>query len=71
MPSLLVEARAKTITERLFLKVLNELAEGGTGFDSAREWWDQHDLELVGLSIAEVINIFNNALHPKVLLNGI
>ncbi len=65
MPSLLVKARAKTITSRLFDKVLDELAEGGTGIDSAHEWWDIHRTELMGLSIAEAINIFNNAKKKK------
>ncbi len=66
MPSLLIEARTKTITKKLFDKVLGELAaEGGGIGNTFYEWWEEHRLEIVGLSIAEAINIFNAAKKKK------
>ena len=60
--SLLAEARAKTITKKLFDDVLDELASKGGGVGNVgHAWWKNHKKEIIGLSIAEAISIFNAA----------
>ena len=61
MPSLLAEARAKTLTENLFNKVLDELKDGGSASKVGADWWKKNKVELVGLGIAEVTSLLNAA----------
>lgn len=68
MSSILAEARAKTLTENLFNKVLDDLSNGENAEKSAKNWWKAHKVELVGLGIAEVLAIFNAAKKKKGLI---
>lgn len=67
MSSLLAEARTKTITKKLFDNILDELANQGSVSmeDNAYFWWQDNKTEIIGLSVAEAISIFNAAKKRK------